>query len=283
LFIGVNGIELWVEISGPRLGEPLLVISGTGADLRADVDRDGNRAEHPAARAGMRVIRFDQRGLGQSTKPSDPYSMALYADDAAELVSALISSDHIDDAPVNVVGISFGGMVAQHLAIRHPDRVKRLVLCCTSTGGQGGSSYDLLALASVPEPERSHIGARISDTRNDPTADPPVYAPGAKGAAIRGAIASRLRAEDPAGALGYRRQLEARAGHDSWAELLQITSPTLVCGGVFDAQASPQNQQALAARIPNARLRMFNGGHGFLYQDLEAWAAILEFLQASPA
>ena len=281
MFIAANGIDLWVEVSGPRDGEPLLVISGTGADLRADVDRDGNPAEHPAVRAGMRVVRFDQRGLGQSTKPNEPYSMADYADDAAELVRALISSNHIDAGSVNVVGISFGGMVAQHLTIGHPDLVKRLVLCCTSSGGAGGSSYDLLTLDGVPEPERNYISARISDTRNDPTAIPPFFAPGVKGAAIRGAIAVRLRADDPNGAVGYRRQLEARAGHDTWTELPQITSRTLVCGGVFDGQAIPDNQAALSTRIPNAHLQMFNGGHGFLFQDPEAWPAILRFVQVT--
>ncbi len=291
MFADVNGISVYVEVSGPRNGPTLLVISGTGGDLRSDVDRHGNRMTHPAAKAGMRVIRYDQRGLGQTSKPDQKYTMADYADDAAALLRWLVDVDEIDpisagsaetsgtSALVSVVGISFGGMVAQHLAIRHPAFVGRLVLCCTSSGGVGGSSYDLLALESMSMADRAVIGATISDTRNNPTADPPTYAPGVAGAAARGAIAAQLRAETPDGLIGYRRQLEARADHNTWDALTSITAPTLVCAGVFDGQAPPANSQALTDRIPNATLQMFQGGHGFLFQDPAAWPAILSFLQ----
>jgi 3-oxoadipate enol-lactonase len=277
MFVQVRGIELWAEIDGPVGAPTLLVISGTGADLRADVDRNGDRPPHPAVTAGMRVVRYDQRGLGQSTKPDEAYSMEGYGDDAAALIEQLAELGHITPGPVSVVGISFGGMVAQHLAIRHPHLIDRLVLCCTSSGGAGGSSFDLLALDAVPEPRRSQIGASISDTRNQPLADPPRFAPGVKAAAARGAIAARYRNDDPLGAIGYRRQLEARAHHNTWDSLAAITAPTLVCGGVYDAQALPRNHRALAAHIPGATLQMFDGGHGFLFQDPDAWPPSSDF------
>src|SRR5690349_13081960 len=122
--IAVNDIEIYFERAGS--GQPLLFISGTGGDLRAKP----NVMDGPAVRA-FDVLAYDQRGLGRTDKPDRPYSMAEYADDAAGLMDAV----GWDSA--NVVGVSFGGMVAQELVLRHPQKVRRLVLACTSPGGAG--------------------------------------------------------------------------------------------------------------------------------------------------
>ena len=79
---------------------------------------------------------------------------------------------------------------------------------------------------------------------------------------------------------GARRQLEARATHDTYARLGQLAMPTLVCAGRFDAIAPLANAEALAAQIPSAVLHVFDGGHAFLFQDPTAWPAIAEFLAA---
>ena len=111
----IGDIEIFHERQGA--GAPLLFISGTGGDLR-------NRPtvfEGPLAKA-FDVLAYDQRGLGRTSKPDAPYSMAGYADDAARLM------DHVGWESALVVGVSFGGMVAQELVLRHPARVRRLVL-----------------------------------------------------------------------------------------------------------------------------------------------------------
>jgi 3-oxoadipate enol-lactonase len=167
-------------------------------------------------------------------------------------------------------------MVAQHLALRHPERVDRLVLACTSSGGEGGSSADLLALADLPPAERGARSLALLDTRNDTSTDPPTLAPGFEQLAR---WFSRPDAGDEAASRGARRQLEARDGHDTWADLPSLTSPTLVAAGRFDAQAPPANAEALATRIPGARLEFFEGGHLFLVQDPAAWPAVTAFLQ----
>ncbi len=281
-FVEANGMSLYREVSGPDTGEPVLIVSGTGNDLRADVKQDGSRRQHPLATAGFRVVQYDQRGLGQSSKPDQPYSMADYADDAAALIENLRASDAIS-APVHVVGISFGGMVAQHLAIRHPHLIRRLVLCCTSTGGEGGSSFDLLSIADLPDDERVRITISVMDTRNDASTSPPTFAPGYLDMARRAARSRTMMLAEPLGPLGARRQLEARADHDTFHDLPSITLPTLVCGGNYDAQALPENVRTLSNRIPASCLQMFDGGHGFLMQDPTAWPFVAEWLSSPGA
>ncbi|GAC1323197.1 MAG: hypothetical protein NVSMB16_16800 [Acidimicrobiales bacterium] len=147
-----NGVRLYYEQGGA--GSPLLIISGTGADLR----NRPSPLEWPLV-TSFRLVTYDQRGLGQSDQPEQPYTMAEYADDATAILDAV----GLDRA--HVLGVSFGGMVAQELAIRHPTRVNRLVLACTSSGGAGAHSYPLHDLAGLPEEERADKSMVLSDTR----------------------------------------------------------------------------------------------------------------------
>ena len=83
---------------------------------------------------------------------------------------------------------------------------------------------------------------------------------------------------DEAAAIGARRQLEARRGHDTWDRLTEIAAPTLVAAGRYDGIAPVPNSEALARRIPRATMQVFEGGHLFLLQDRTEWAAIVRFL-----
>ena len=124
-FISVSDVQIYYEISGK--GPRLLYISGTGADLR----NKPNIFNSPLA-DHFKILAFDQRGLGQTDRPDISYSMEDYANDAAGLLKALGWDC------CHVMGISFGGMVAQELALRHANCIDRLVLSCTSSGGAGG-------------------------------------------------------------------------------------------------------------------------------------------------
>jgi 3-oxoadipate enol-lactonase len=197
--------------------------------------------------------------------------MAQYADDAADLLDA------VGWAEAHVLGVSFGGMVAQELALRHPGLVDRLVLACTSSGGAGGASYPLHELEALPADERFAAHLSLSDVRRDEAwqaANPDQVAQLRAFADAQAAVG----ADDPDLATGRRRQLEARATHDTTTRLGQIASPTLVCAGRHDGIAPVANSEVLAERIPDARLQVFEGGHLFLLQDRQAWPAIIEFL-----
>lgn len=260
--VRANGIDIYYELAGE--GPRLLFISGTGGDLRTKPNVfDG------ALGRRFQLLAFDQRGLGRSDKPDVPYSMADYADDAAALMDA-VGWDR-----AHVVGVSFGGMVAQELVLRHAEKVERLVLACTSPGGAGGASFPFHEIEHLKGEARARHLLPISDTRRDAAwakAHPELYAQ-----LIAQSAADPFAAE-PGRAMGAHRQLEARAGHDTWDRLPTITAPTLIAAGRYDGIALPQTQEKMAARIPGAQLRWFEGGHLFMVQDRAAAPAIAAFL-----
>ncbi len=259
----IGDIDIYWERQGE--GQPLLFISGTGGDLR----NKPNVFDGPFPKA-FDVMAYDQRGLGQTSKPDTPYSMAGYADDAARLM------DHMGWESACVLGVSFGGMVAQELVLRHPARVRRLLLACTSPGGVGGASFPFHEIGHMDRLERAKYLIPVSDTRSDAAwsaANPAAYD---QWVAL---TAADPFADEPGHAMGARHQLEARALHDTWDRLPQIACPVMIAAGRFDGIALPETQDRLAAQIPGAQLCFFEGGHMFMLQDRAANPAIIEFLK----
>lgn len=261
-FTDLAGRPFYFEHHGS--GARLLFLGGTGGDLR----RPETRLWGPLARQ-FDLLTLDQRGMGQSWKGDGPFTMADYADDAARLME----SQGWDRA--HVIGVSFGGMVAQELALRHPAKLDRLVLCCTASGGAGGASFAYHELPKMPAADMAALKVRLSDTRHDEAwakANPAEYR-----LLLQMAAADPFRDED-GHAEGAARQLAARAGHDTWARLPLLACPTLVMGGRYDGIAPPPVVTALARRIAGAQLRFFEGGHLFMLDDRTAYAAMAEFL-----
>ena len=263
-FAQLRDLAFYYELKG--VGPRVLFISGTGGDLR----RPPTAFDWPLA-AHFTELAYDQRGLGQSARPDTLYSMADFAADADGLMTAL------GWATCSVVGVSFGGMVAQEFALRYPGRVERLVLCCASSGGVGGAAYPLHELSDLsPQAYAAHT-LGLFDTRRDTawqTASPAKSA----GALADTMAAITFAAGEPGRAIGARRQLDARRRHDAYARLPSLKVPTLICGGRYDGISPPANLEALCRQIPGARLAMFEGGHRFYFQDPAAFACILAFL-----
>ena len=268
-FAAVRDIQMYYEIRGA--GPRLLYISGTGGDLR----RSPNAFDSPLTEH-FEVLAYDQRGLGQTDKPDVAYTMADYAADADELLHAVGWDECL------VMGISFGGMVAQEVALRYPNRVTRLVLGCTSSGGQGGASYPLHELAQLSPQDWARRVVELSDLRRDAAWQ------AANGQEFRTLIDEMLAiragsATEPSAAVGARRQIEARQKHDTYSRLPQLGMPVLICGGRYDGVAPVANQEALRRQITTARLALFEGGHLFFTQDPRAFEDITVFLGGGAA
>ncbi len=262
-YVKANGIRIYFETVADA---QVLFISGSGADLR----NKPNQFDSPLAELGL--LAYDQRGLGQTEQPAGEYSMAQYADDAAGLLDAL----GLDS--IAVVGVSFGGMVAQEFALRHPQRIKKLVLACTSSGGKGGASYPLHELQGMAPRERAVTHLRIADLRHTDewiAANPSEWE-------RRIELTMGARRTDSA-SRGATQQLEARRYHDTFDRLQALRVPVLLVGGRYDGIAPPSNLEAMHREIPGSELGFFEGGHMFLIQDKHAYPHICAWLRNNGA
>ena len=257
-----SGAELYWEKAGK--GPRLLFCNGSGMtvdDLRPLLEIVGQ---------GLELLAWDYRGLGRSPRVTDPYTMTDLADDAVAVLDAAGWESCC------LMGLSFGGMVAQEFAVTHPQRVQRLALACTSAGGECGASYPLERLAELDETRRNARWRTLLDKRWDERwlAEHPADL----------ALAQRAMVErdqlDPEGASGRRLQMQARAGHDVCERLGAIDFPTLVGYGRYDGIAPPVNSRAIASRIRGAELRGYDGGHVFIVQDPTALPDFAAFLAA---
>jgi pimeloyl-ACP methyl ester carboxylesterase len=254
------GPRICYRLDGPADGVPLLLIAGLGIDLTSWPQRmvDGFVGR------GFRVLRFDNRDVGRSARIGTPppgtlrqllarprpdaYDLGDMAADAYGLLSALgIDRTH-------VVGMSMGGMIAQTLAARHPDRVATLTSIFSTTGhrevGQPARST-LLRLArrparTVEESVERHLAMlrHIGSTAFPPDDD------------VERAWATAVwhRADGARSAAGVARQIGAiQASGDRTAELRRITAPTLVVHGDADLMVHPSGGRATAEAIPAAR------------------------------
>jgi pimeloyl-ACP methyl ester carboxylesterase len=258
--VALNGIDLYYEQSGA--GPRLLYFNGSGAT----VARTRVMVEPYAAHFDLVV--HDQRGLGESSVPPGPYTMADYAADGAALM------DHLGWERCRVVGVSFGGMVAQEFAVTWPERVERLALVCTSPGGDH-ASYPLHKLAGLDTDERQAAMLGLLDTRFTPDW---LAAHEGDRRLVEGLSSMGSVTKSDEQLRGEREQLLARSHHDVNDRLHRVTSPTLVASGRYDGIAPLENGEAIAARIPGAELRAYEGGHVFMAQDPRAHFEIIEFL-----
>lgn len=246
--------------SGPQL----LYCNGSGASLRSV------RPLLNVLSAQFDLLAFDYRGMGDSDPVTEPYTMADVAADVAGLL------DTVGWQRTALVGLSFGGMVAQEFAVTFPDRVSRLALLSTSPGGEF-ASYPLDTLAELPAEERSARSLKLSDRRWAPE----WLAAHPDQAAMVAAYTAAAPAEETGAQItGRLLQMQARRGFDATDRLHRVACPTFVGSGRFDDIAPLANGRAIADRIPDATLHIYEGGHMFMAQDPAAWPQIIEFLSA---
>ena len=264
----VGDINLSYNVRGD--GQPLILIAGFAT---------AQNAWFPLLRAFIkhyRVVTFDNRGIGGSDKPAGPYSTKMMARDTIALM------DHLGIDRAHILGGSMGGMIAQHIAIDHPQRVDKLILFSTSAGGQPlrDMLFDL-AEATTPNWKRSSSDLAGADLRK-----------------LTAAIASRSfnqpfnrlvivplarlmlkldATKVPAG------QLDAMMTHDVLDRLNLIKAPTLVMTGSKDRLMPAQSSEMLSSRINGAKLVVIDGGSHALAEGMSGRfnKEVLDFLRGN--
>lgn len=267
--IVTNGsITLEYEVQGPEGGEPVLLVMGLGAQLvvwpQGFVDRLSD--------AGYRVVRFDNRDVGISSRfdaPAPtvsqlaaalaaprrvrpPYTLADMADDAAGLL------DHLGFERAHVVGASMGGMIAQELAIRYPSRVATLTSIMSNTGRRGKGS---ISPSLLPALVRSRIKGASGRADDDALAiERLIGGPHFDAEASRALfeITTMRQGDAAAAAAGLARQTMAVvATRDRTADLNRLDLPALVVHGLVDKLVRPSGGIATAKAIAGSRLVMY--------------------------
>ena len=284
----VNGIELAYEVHGPDDGEPLVLVMGLGSTL---VSWDDEFVAGLVDR-GFRVVRFDNRDVGLSTKIDTvrvnmaeqimramageavdaPYDLSDMADDTAGLL------DHLGIDSAHVAGASMGGMIAQTLAIEHPGRVRTLTSIMSTTGdldvGQASAEASAVLLQ---RPANDREGAIANALRTWRVIGSPDHFDPER--VRRRAGAAYDRCYHPA---GVGRQLLAVAASGSrTARLREVSVPTLVIHGELDPLIDVSGGRRTAEAIPGAQLVVIEG----MAHDLEPvfWSPIIEAITALAA
>jgi pimeloyl-ACP methyl ester carboxylesterase len=257
-FIESGGAQIYWSEAGS--GEPLLLIMGLG------YAHEMWFRTRPAMEAHYRTVVFDNRGVGRSDVPAGPYTIAQMADDAARVLDAA------EIQRARVVGISMGGMIAQELALRHPARVQKLVLGCTSFGGKTAK------IAAKHVLQILQARATMTPEEGAEAMVPFIYDAGTPRARIDEDLAVRRRVYPSAE--GYLAQVQAINAWSSADRLGQLHVPTLVIQGETDQLIPPENAAMLATRIAGAKVVMLpQASHIFTTdQPQKAHAAMLDFL-----
>ncbi|MDR5682651.1 MAG: alpha/beta fold hydrolase [Armatimonadota bacterium] len=260
----VNGIRLYYEEEGT--GPPLLLLEGLGYALWMWFK------QRPALRRRFHLIAPDNRGVGLSDKPDAPYTIDLFADDAAALL------DHLGVRRTHVLGVSMGGMIALNLSLRHPDRVDRLVLVNTTPGGPDAvpmppqTAQALLAARALPPREGLRAAMALAFSPPYMQSHPEE---------IERIVDWRLQNPQPPEA--WMRQFAAGQAFDVSSRLHEVRHPALVIAGSDDRVLPPANAQLLADRLPNAERVVFEGtGHLLFIERSEEFNRLVEEFLLGP-
>ncbi|SFP72727.1 3-oxoadipate enol-lactonase [Amycolatopsis arida] len=249
------------RVDGPAGGEVVVLSNSLGTDLRMWEPQVA-----PLVAAGFRVVRYDTRGHGRSPVPPGPYGVPALAADVLALL------DRLDVPAAHVVGLSLGGMTGMWLAAHAPDRVRRLVLCCTSARPGNAGTWRERAARVRAEGMARVAGESVARWC---TAEWRAAHPG---------LARGLRemaAATPAE--GYAACCAALSDVDLTADLGAITAPTLVISAAADHALPPEHGRLVADAVPGARFAVIErAAHLGSYERPEAFTRLItEHLEGS--
>ena len=244
-------------------GEPMLLIQGMsgnhlswGEPFLTELERDFD------------LVAYDHRGVGNSSRVTDPFTIVDLAQDAAALLDAL------GWETAHIVGISMGGMVAQELALRHPQRIRTLTLGATYSGGEGSALASSEVFSKLAEAMMSGDRERAIATSYEVNVSPG-YGADKSAYATFYEMATALPTPVPVIML----QAQSVQAHDTLDRLGEIRAPTLVIHGTADEMLPYSNALLLASRIPDAKLEALEDvGHMFWWEQPERSAAAIREL-----
>ena len=261
--VEANGIRIAYDRRGQ--GPSLVMIAGVG------YGGWGFHRQVPDFATHFDSVTFDNRGVGASDKPDEPYSIELFARDTLGLMDALgIERAH-------VLGVSQGGMTALQMALDAPERIDKLVLCATTHGGPHVVYPDMeviqfLAHRSGTPEERFQKGFELAFSEAFLASDAPE---------LEGIRERLLANRQPDYA--YQRQAMAPISFNAEPRLDEIEQPTLVTSGSADRVVPCENGERLAQKLPNARLEILDGaGHLCFVEQPETFnRTVIDFLKGA--
>ncbi len=254
----VTGYDAYrvADVAGSRIPYH---VTGTGEPLLLHHGAESHQGQYaifaPLLATGIRAVSYDQRDVGDAESVDADYTMADLADDCVGLMDAL----EIERA--HIMGISFGGAVALHVGLRHPDRAQSLIVGAAPASFAPPTGFLAEVMAVSPE-ER---GALMRDASLSPEAQQDSWLMANLASLGRGTVT----------ALGSRRRA-ALEGHDLEGRLAGITAPILLVYGELDPIAPPEAGRALHAQLPQSELVVLEGArHGLSFEFRETLAELV--------
>lgn len=253
-----DGTEIAYALAGRRDGEPLLMVHGLGADTR------GWALQKRALQGRYRLVMVDNRGVGRSGRPDGPYDIEVMAADA------LAALDDAGYGSAHVMGASMGGIIAQAMVVRHPERVRSLTLACTACHHFGWRRELLAEWAE----QAQTWGMREFVRRNlQWMVGPRSLRRTWPALAVLGPLAFNVPAAS------FVAQIQAILAMDDGLrdELTQVDVPTQVLCGSQDVLTTQGDSEEIASLIPGARLAVVRGGaHLFMVEQSGAYNTIVK-------
>jgi 3-oxoadipate enol-lactonase len=254
--------DLYYEVSGA--GSPTLVlVNGVGDPLEGWANQTADFLA-----AGLRVVSFDNRGVGRSGQPPGPYTSAQMAAD----LHAVVTAAGLDG--FHLAGVSMGGVIAQEYALAHPANLRSLVLANTFAAADPFTRAAFQTWAQVAEAAGMPMMMRAQA--------PWIFSPGFYAEhpdRVAELIAEAEQSTQPAGA--FAAQTAALVDHDARDRLAGLTTPALVIAAADDIIIRPALSRELLEALPDATWTVVPGGHAAFWENPGPWnQAVLEFVHA---